>query len=114
LQEYSQFEVSSPAKKYETNTSIYEDSKVKPFALPSSRTLRTKQELVSRTSRNAKANIVLSPLKQNKDLPLFDYQNSEEIKKIIISVRQKKNRNSAINSGLVKTVASDAKTERKV
>jgi len=72
--------VSPPAKKYTTNTSIYDEKEVAPFTKLSERTLRTKRELVSRTSRNAKANVVLSPLKPNKDLPPFDNKNSEEYK----------------------------------
>jgi hypothetical protein len=73
--------------------------------------LHTKQELSSKTSRNQNDKLFINPLKQNKDLSFLDHQSSQEFKQLIISVRQKKNRNSAISSGLVKTAAPDLKAE---
>ena len=52
LQEYSQFEVSPTIKKYTTNISIYEDTKVPPLVPTSTRTYRTKNELLPKTSRS--------------------------------------------------------------
>jgi hypothetical protein len=49
-----------------------------------------------------KVNLVLSPLKQNKDLPI-ENQNSDDYKQLIIQMRQKKNRNSTVHSSLVKS-----------
>jgi hypothetical protein len=49
-----------------------------------------------------KVNLVLSPLKQNKDLPI-ENQNSDDYKQLIIQMRQKKNRNSTVRSSLVKS-----------